>query len=698
MFAFSDPVTKIPKIGTKISNKLSGLGIITIEDLLYHFPHRYEDFSTFKIIGELAIGETVTIQGQIEDIKTKRTWKKRMTITECYLKDDTGTIKAVWFNNPLPVKFLSQGKFVQLSGKVVLSRDNEPHLQHPNFEIIKKTDLGEIQTKSASSGGLASIYPETLGLNSYWFRRIIKQVLSQTKIEEFLPQDVIKDQKLVDLKNALENIHFPKASKDAERAKKRFAFEKMFLIQLKALQVKKDWDANQAVSIKFDEKTVKKFVDSLPFKLTDAQKKTSWQIIQDLGEKTPMNRLLEGDVGSGKTVVAVMAILSVINRGHQVALLAPTEVLAVQHFDVIKDLLKDHEVALLTSSQKKSSGSGKNDLKKAVNKGEIDVVIGTHAILQKKVGFKNLALVIIDEQHRFGVNQRAHLQQKAARLDDGKKKTIPHLLTMTATPIPRTLSLAIFGNLEFSIIDEFPKGRKQIKTSVVGKSGRAQVYQFIEKEIKSGRQVFVICPLVEESSKITEVKAATEELIRLQKKVFLKFTLGLLHGKMKPKEKNRIMSAFKDKKIDILVSTSVVEVGVDIPNATIMMIEGAERFGLAQLHQFRGRVGRGKHQSYCFLFTSDNAPDSTSRLRAMEKTNDGFKIAEADLKLRGPCQFMGTLQSGLPDVAMESLSDVKTIQAARDQAQRIIAFDPKLKKFPLLKEQVEKLDTITHWE
>lgn len=707
MYNFNTLVSEIAGIGEKIAKKLELLGIQTAGDLLYHFPHRYEDFSVFKKISDLSLGEIVTTVGQIEKIKTSRTWKKRMSLTECFINDGNGSVKIVWFNFPGPLRFLAVGKYLQISGKVSLSRKNEIYFQHPNFQLLNKSQFesGEFSNQTgstASTGNLIPVYPETKGINSYLLRRLIKKLLAQITIEEFIPSDIIKSQKLIKLEKALSQIHFPRLLSEAELAKKRFAFEKMFLIQIKAIQTKKNWESHSAVSIEFDEKFIKNFVNALPFYLTGAQKKSAWQIIKDLEKNSPMNRLLEGDVGSGKTVVAVMAILSVISKGYQAVLLAPTEVLAIQHFQSITKMLENYNFnkALLTASYKLLNGKKITAKKMAekISADEINFVIGTHAILQDKIRFKKLALVIIDEQHRFGVNQRAYLQQKTLNLNDGLPSKIPHLLTMTATPIPRTLSLAIFGNLDLSIIDEFPKGRKEIITKAIADQGREQIYQFIRQKIKSGRQAFVICPLVEESSKISEVKAATEEQKRLQEKIFTDCRLGLLHGKMKSQDKEAVMKDFKNKKFDILVSTSVVEVGIDIPNAVIMLIEGAERFGLSQLHQFRGRVGRSEHQSYCFLLTSPNVPNATRRLRAMEKTNDGFKISQEDLKLRGPGQFLGTMQSGIADVAMESLSDVKIIEASRLEAQRVLAFDPELKKFPLLKLQTEKLNSKIHWE
>lgn len=718
MLELNTPLEEISGVGKKIREKLSKWNIWTVEDLLYHLPHRYEDFSVFKKINELEIGETVTICGEVQEIKNKRTWKRKMFLTEAVVADETGSVKAIWFNAPMPVRYLRQGGQVQLSGKTTINKQQELVLQHPNLQTISKKEREENETdvviESANTGGLIPVYPETKGLTSYWFRRIIQRVLKQVEIEEILPTSLLKEEKLMGRAEALQAIHSPKSQEEIEKARARFAFERIFLLQLKFLQAKEEWAENQAVEIKFQEKDTKKFLKQLPFQLTNAQKKSAWEIIQDLQKNKPMNRLLEGDVGTGKTAVAAMAVLPVVRSGFQVAILAPTEVLATQHYAKLKELFAylNLEIILLTGATVEFSDDGiKKDgakeskaalRRKALRKietGKAKLVIGTHALLQDQVKFGNLALIIIDEQHRFGVAQRAYLQRKVEKVQDGIEQKVPHLLTMTATPIPRTLSLSIFGNLDLSIIDEFPKGRKLIKTKIINKKQREQAYRFIEKEILAGRQAFVICPLVEETADSgKEVKAVTEETERLQKKVFPNLKLDLLHGKMKPDEKNEIMAKFKQKEIDILVSTSVVEVGVDVPNATIMMIEGAERFGLAQLHQFRGRVGRGKYQSYCFLLTSENAPDSTARLRVLEKTNDGFKIAEADLKLRGPGQFLGLAQSGVPDVAMESLTDVKSIQAARNQARRVIAFDPKLKKFPGLKNQLTKLEKIVHWE
>lgn len=704
--SFSTSIEELSFISASWKQKLKILGILNVEDLLYHFPFRYDDFSKFKIISSLEIDEIVTIRGEIESIQIKRTWgKKQLIITEAFLNDGTGSVKVVWFNMRGPLKFVKKGKFVEVSGKTSLSKNQELHFSHPNFELISKErfQTNELDESSLSStGSLIPIYPETKGLTSFWLRKTIKRLLSSITTEEFLPKNIIDECDFPILEDALWGIHFPENLEESLMAKKRFAFEKMFMFQIKALMIKADWDKNKASKVKFKKKLIQDFVSSLPFALTNAQKKSAWQIIQDLEKNTPMNRLLEGDVGSGKTVVATLAILSTISSNFQAAFLAPTEVLAIQHYEGISRLLQklSYTSAILSGTQSKVNGKEvkKKDLKKALSEGKIDFVIGTHALLQDSISFKKLALVGIDEQHRFGVKQRAYLQQETLGIKDGNSTKIPHLLTMTATPIPRTLSLALFGNLDLSIIDEYPEGRKKIVTKVASSRGREKVYAFIKQEVLKGRQIFIIYPLVEESSKISQVKAATEEFKKLKEGAFSQFKLELLHGKMKAKDKERVMENFRSGEFQVLVATSVVEVGVDIPNASVMLIEGAERFGLAQLHQFRGRVGRGKHQSYCFLITSENSPSSTKRLGVMEKTNDGFVIAREDMKLRGPGQFMGLAQSGVPDIAMESLTDIKTIQTARTKAQELLESDAKLKKFSKLKKRIDRIITSTHWE
>jgi ATP-dependent DNA helicase RecG len=778
------PLESIPRISPVYRRRLQKLGIKNLRDLFYHFPFRYDDFSNIKNIGDLKLNETATIQGKIIDIKNARTWKKRIYVTEIHVRDDTGIIKAVWFNQPFLFDTLKQNDIISLSGKI--SFDKELYLSNPAYERIsqianeKSLDSNSGTTNHERSsmsglrhtGGLIPVYPETTGLSSRWLRYIIKMLLPKylPQIKDHLPLEIKRAQGLIDLARAIEQIHFPKTKKHTEQARHRLAFDELFFIQLFTLQQKAKWQEQSAPIIYFDETLIKDFVRSLPFSLTDAQRKSAWEILQDLQKPKPMNRLLEGDVGSGKTVVAVMAMLQAVKKDWQVALMAPTEILAQQHFKTITNLLAGQDIAigLLTGSQSviaspapsrtkqsrpitaaddNASGSprsfslgvvARNDMLKKTSSGQIKILIGTHALIQEKVKFKNLALVAIDEQHRFGVAQRAALQKNISAAEDGSTKTVPHLLTMTATPIPRTLALAAYGDLDISLLDEMPENRQEIITKIVSQAQRQQTYEFIKQQIKKGRQVFVICPRIEASAPGVnandpaaagelgnpvenndgnndsgllrpprglprndkrawdDVKTVKEEYEKLSKLIFPDLKIAMLHGKIKPKEKERIMSDFKTRQADILVSTSVVEVGIDIPNATVMMIEGAERFGLAQLHQFRGRVGRGRHQSYCFLITTSGSDNA--RLRALVRCKNGFELAEKDLALRGPGQFYGANQWGLPDLSMASLSDVTLIKNIRQEAQKLIQKDKELKNYPQLKEKLRQFQSIIHLE
>jgi ATP-dependent DNA helicase RecG len=686
-YTLDTPIAKLPRINERYLKKFHKLGLNTVRDLLYHFPNRYDDFSKIIAINKLKLNETATIQGEILTIENTRTFKKRLVLTEALIKDKTGSVKAIWFNQPFLTKNLKPGKKVSLSGKLS-SGPSGSYLSNPSYEALGR---------ATHTAGLVPVYPETIGLGSRFIRYYIKLVLlTANQIKEFMPLEILKKQKLPSISAALKNIHFPKTLRLAEQAKQRFAFEELFLLQLFVLKQKKKLQKENAFAISFNKELIQSFVKKLPFKLTNAQRKAAWEIFQDLEKSQPMNRLLQGDVGSGKTIVATMASLEVARDGYQVAFMAPTEILAQQHFKEISKLLKKLglKIGLLTRSKKKFSD-------------DTNVVIGTHALIQKGVEFKNLALVIVDEQHRFGVEQRARLV---------RGKQIPHLLSMTATPIPRTLALTIYGDLDISLLDEMPKGRQRIITKVVPPDQRKQAYEFIRREVKKGRQVFVICPRIEPSQKKeseidkktgqmkispvkllwAEVKAVKEEHEKLNEKVFPDLKIAMLHGKMKPKEKEEIMTDFSAKKTDVLVSTSVVEVGIDIPNATVMMIEGADRFGLAQLHQFRGRVGRGKHQSYCFLFsTSGNA---TSRLRALQKSENGFELAEKDMQIRGPGQFYGVRQSGLPDLAMDSLKDLNLVKTVRQQADDLLGSDPRLKNHSLLSQKLTQFKQSIHLE
>lgn len=747
MLILETEIKNIPRVTPQYAKALKKLGIATVKDLLWHFPFRYDDYSLISPISQISHGQIVTIEGEITDSRTTRTWKRKMYLTEIKLQDKTGFVKAVWFNQPYLAEQLVPGKKIRISGKV--SGDISGLLfSNPAWELASRTPT--------NTGRLVPVYPETEGVTSRWLRWQIQNFLKIpfSSFKDPIPSLILKKLNLPPLQKAIRWIHFPDTMNYALVAQKRFAFEEMFLVQLKSLQIRSSWQKEKAVKIKFDEKLVKDFVKKLPFKLTDAQRKSSFEILRDLEKSRPMNRLLNGDVGSGKTVVAAIASLQAINAGYQVAIMAPTEVLARQHFMTFSELFKNHKIktGLLTNSYKlvcycerseaipfKKLKTGiaavvtlpRNDMIKKIKFGKINLTIGTHALIQEDIRFKNLALIIVDEQHRFGVSQRAYLQSKSSEINDpvkadaasahgasGLANKIPHFLTMTATPIPRTLALAFFGNLDISVLDEMPAKRKKIITEIVAPQGRNKIYNFVREEIKGGRQVFVILPLVEESKILTEVhpvksspwrgarrsglfngvKAAVQEYERLSKEIFPDLKLGLIHGRLKPAEKEKAMKDFTERKTDILVATPVVEVGIDIPNATVMIIEDADRFGLSQLHQFRGRIGRGVYQSYCFLFSSSNSSSARSRLKALVESEDGFKIAEKDLELRGPGEFLGTRQSGLPDIAMENLANVKLIQIAREEAQNILNADPELKKHVGLKEALQKFNQQIHLE
>jgi len=716
-------IEDIPRIGPVYQKKLKKLGIKTVQDLFFHFPRRYEDFSNLIPISEVKINEICTVHGKILGIETKRTWKRKMFLTQAVIEDKTGAIKATWFNQPYLTKTLRKGDNVFLSGKAVISK-NGVYLSNPIYEKAPlQTTNYKLQTNLTHTGRLIPVYPETAGLSSRWIRYILKPLLTglQNQISETLPEEIIKEYNLIPIKKALWEIHFPSSVELSQKAQDRFSFEELFYIQLFVLRERNRLNKEKSVSLPIKLETIQNLVKSLPFKLTDAQKKSAWQILKDLERPRPMNRLLEGDVGSGKTVVAAMAVLNTVKQGYQAAFMAPTEILSKQHFQEIAKLLQDFKVniGLLTGKQDQfRSKKLKNQIieisrKKLLEKtkGEInpltkdlvvgvDILIGTHALIQDKVKFGKLGLVVLDEQHRFGVEQRA----KLCRSQD----IIPHLLSMTATPIPRTLALTVYGDLDLSLIDELPKGRKKIITQVIKPEERKKTYDFIKKEVKKGRQVFVICPRIEKNNDDEElseaqmswakVKAVKEEYEKLSKEIFPDLNVGMLHGKMATKEKENIMKDFKNKKTDILISTSVIEVGIDIPNATVMMIEGTERFGLAQLHQFRGRVGRAGYQSYCLLFTDSHAKKTHQRLKALISSEDGFALAEKDLEIRGPGDFKGTRQWGIPDLMMNSLKNISLVEKTRESAKQILQQDPYLKKYPQLLAKLGKFRERIHLE
>jgi len=681
----NQPIDKFPYIGPNYLKKLKKLKIETLKDLFYHFPHRYDNFTNLKKISEVKIGEEVTIQGKVKKIHTRKSFKRIFYITEALIEDSTGTIRSIWFNQPYLQETLKEGTLLSLAGKV--KSDNYGLLlSNPAYEKIKK------EKELKHTRGLVAVYPETEGLSSKWLRFILHLFLKKylNEVQEFLPKEILKEKRLPEIKAALLNIHFPKNKKEAEKAKRRFAFEELFLIQLIIQKQKIKISSQKAPKIIPKIEYIKEFKSQLPFELTEDQKGVIREILNDLQKNIPMSRLLEGEVGSGKTVIAALACFVCAKNGYQATMMAPTEILAEQHFNELSKLMKNLKlkIALLTSEKAKILGTKKikkEELIKRNEEGEIDILIGTHSLIQEKVKFKNLGLVVVDEQHRFGVEQRAKLLRNSKNLDT----LIPHFLSMTATPIPRTLALAFYGDLAISQIKELPKGRKKIITKIVMPSERKEVYEFLRKEVKKGRQAFIVCPLIEESEKL-EIAAAKKEFERLQKEVFPDLKLGLLHGKMKAKEKEKIMKDFKEKKYDVLVSTPVVEVGIDVPDATVMIIEGAERFGLAQLYQFRGRVGRGEYQSYCFLFTESTAKKTWQRLNAILTAKNAFELSEKDLKIRGPGEFIGKRQSGIPDLTMASLTDIKLVKEAKEEAEKILLKDPLLKNYPLLNQRLKE--------
>ena len=711
MFAplqLTDPVSKVRGVGPRYLEYLHKMGIDTVKDLLWHFPFRYEDFSQIKKINELQPNETCTIVATITKVYLHRSFKKRMFIIEAKAQDDTGEINILWFNQTFIIKNIPPGTTVSLSGKTK-AKGKKIILVSPTYEIISHEKLDQDFFKNLKhTGRLVPIYSETEGLTSKVFRYLIKPLLNQVSLKEYFPSWLLNKYQLLPLKTALSQIHFPDSLELASKAKNRFIFESLFFSKIYLLKIKQQINVLPFPKIKLDIPLLKSFVNSLPFELTLAQKKSIWEIAQNM-QTNLMNRLLEGDVGSGKTIVAIAASLLVYNSQYQVALLAPTEILAHQHYEKFKTFLKNHKVriALLTSKGAKIYDDGlegkitKRNLNKIINSYLPIIVIGTHALIQKNIQFNKLGLVIVDEQHRFGVEQRKKLLSSSSN-----NKEVPHLLSLTATPIPRTLALVFYGDMDISILDTLPSGRKQIITKIVTPSQKHKIYDFIRSEVEKGHQAFVICPRIEEeqidslnvnasnllslAEKLNyEVKAVKKEYKKLQEEIFPDLKVAMLHGKMKPEEKENIMKQFQENKINILVSTSVVEVGIDIPNATIMVIEGAEHFGLAQLHQFRGRVGRSHYQSYCFLFTESNNSKVYSRLKALVEYNDGFKLAEIDLALRGPGELLGTKQSGIPDLLMKSLINKEMLSSAQEAALVVLKEDSTLKKWPLLKEAFE---------
>ncbi len=699
------------RISGEQAEALKHLHIETVRELLSHYPARYEDPGTRKHIADCAPLEQVTLTGTITKSEARRAFRKKTPLGEAVLDDGTGTITLVWFHQPYMAKKFAVGSAVRVRGQV---REKNKRLSIINPEIEFYTGE-DISLSPEAHMGLTPVYPTTAGISSQWIQHHIHEALEKgihEQITDPLPEALRARYKLPTLSASLLFIHTPKRASDALAAQKRFAFEEVFYLNLARLRDRSAYQGIGACAITVERSSVQEFIDRFPFSLTRAQKKATEAILTDLSRSAPMLRLLEGDVGSGKTAVAAIAAYAAVCAGYEVAYMAPTEILARQHFESFIHYFSHLgiQVGLITGSECRKFPSKVNpeehthisraQLLKWVANGEIPILVGTHALIQKSVIWKALGLAIIDEQHRFGIRQRMELVKKNEKACLPARQA-PHLLSMTATPIPRTLALTIYGDLDLTLLDDMPPGRKPVITEIISEKERDRAYERMREELQSGRQVFVICPRIDEpdpeKEMALEAKSAKSEAERLQTDIFPEYEVGLVHGKLKREEKESVMSAFSDGSIHILVSTSVVEVGVNIPNATVIAIEGAERFGLAQIHQLRGRVARSTHQSYCFLFLGTKSVTSTARLKAVVNAKSGFELAEKDLLIRGSGTLKGTAQSGISDIGMEALKNLKMVEAARSEAGKIIEEDPILATHPLLRERLSHLNSI-HFE
>lgn len=670
----STSLEKVKGVGEKTAAQLAAARLHTVGDLIAFLPRAYEDYSHVTRIADIAPGK-VTVKARCEKVET-RPVRRGMKVTTATLVDDSGKIQAVWFNQPYRAAQLAGGAEYFFSGEFEFSY-NRYQLTNPSAE--KASDL------PVTSDKVVPIYRAVAGLKTALVRKILAELRPLvTMLPETLPEAIVKQEKLYSYSDAIRGMHFPDTHEQADQARERLAFEELFQLLL-ASQLNKQENAKlEGWHIPFNQQIVKQFVTQLPFALTNAQRVAAWDILQDFEQAVPMNRLLQGDVGSGKTVVAGLAARQAAHEGFQTALMAPTEILANQHAETLNKLLAPFNVrvGLLTGSVK---GKARAALYEAIKNGEVDVVVGTHALIQSSVAFHRLGFIVIDEQHRFGVAQRQELLKKAHKM--------PHMLAMTATPIPRSLALTVYGELDVSILNEKPANRKDIITKIWSPNSRAQLYALIDDEIKKGRQAYVICNLID-NNPTNDLKSVEAEFKRLRGSVFKHRRIGLLHGRLAPAEKDAVMKQFSDGELDVLVSTTVVEVGVDVPNATIMLIEDGDRFGLAQLHQLRGRVGRSEHQSYCYIVPSDSKAPS-QRLKEIEKSNDGFYLAEVDLKLRGPGEIYGRAQHGALNLQVATLGDTKLIARAQDAARRFIASGENLLHYTELARQVETYQRLT---
>jgi ATP-dependent DNA helicase RecG len=664
-------------VGDEVAKKLAILGVQNIYDLITSYPRKYQDYSEVITVKDLKPGQ-VTLEAQINQV-SGRYVRRGLHITEAIATDATGSVRLVWFNQPYRAGAVKKNQPSYVAGEYALRRSRFS-ITNPSVELVSDFPV--------NTARIIPIYRETKGLKSFTIRRLVRQALTDAGVlPEHLPHWLIKEQKLMSFGEAVLEMHFPSSSKQLEKAKKRLGFEEVFELTLAALLNKYDLYRDKALDIPFHEELARDFVGKLPFKLTDAQRQAVWQIYGDMAKTQPMNRLLEGDVGSGKTVVAAMAALMALKQGFQAAFMTPTEILARQHADTLYKLLSnvsyEGHVGLLIGGLKTRQ---KTEVRRRIAAGEIGLMVGTHALIAEQVDMHKLGLVIVDEQHRFGVEQRKKIQAKAGHM--------PHVLHMTATPIPRSLALTLYGELDVSILDELPAGRQPIITKIWSPNSRKQLNGTVDKELEAGRQAFIVCPLIADSE--TSGGLSVEEVFeRASKKDFKHRRVGLLHGRMKSDEKDSVMQKFINREYDILVSTTVIEVGVDVPNASVMIIEGAERFGLAQIHQLRGRVGRGEHQSYCYMIPSDSQ-DPGPRLKSLETMSDGFKLAELDLQMRGPGAIYGTMQHGALDLRVANLADIRLIVAARNAAQKFIDSNESLKQYPHLAGRVAILRAVTN--
>jgi ATP-dependent DNA helicase RecG len=674
------PISSLKRVTFALAVKFDKLGVHTARNLLLYFPRRHVDYGDPVRISDLEVGREQTVKAMVWSAR-ERTMGRRMRSSEATIGDSSGMMNCVWFNQPWVAKQLPVNAEVVVAGKVS-ARTGRPQFDNPEWEMWSE-DL-------MHTGRLVPIYPLTQGLQNRTVRRVMREAIDQhvTKLPDPLPEEMRRRLKLQPIASAVSQMHYPTDRAALEASRRRLAFEELLPIQLTMLLRRRSFQASApAEPMPLSPTGERQFLASLPFELTRAQQKVLFDVLNDARRPMPMSRLVQGDVGSGKTVIAAAALVAAAENGRQAVMMAPTEILAEQHFRTLKTLFdadgdegyvaeahppfldRPLRIALLTGAAK---ASDKKALYAALEAGEIDIACGTHALIQGSVRFNDLGVAVVDEQHRFGVMQRAALREKGSQ-----GMHTPHMLVMTATPIPRTLALTIYGDLDVSVIDELPPGRQPIKTTWVPPDQRADAERFLREQVEEGRQAFVICPLVEESEAL-DVKSATAEYDRLRRDVYPDLRVELLHGRMSAKQKDDVMRRFRNHEADILVSTAVIEVGIDIPNASVMMIEGADRFGLAQLHQFRGRVGRGAAQSYCLLLSEDPSEEAQRRLALMEETSDGFRLAEADMEMRGPGQFFGTKQSGLPGLRVARLSDVKLIEQTREEAARMLDADPGL--------------------